>query len=85
MCLLKKSEVENDITEDVIEIDENQSIDNRVTTMQDRKSEEERFQKLNERKYPEASTNMKSKDMISEDKESNSSYVNEYDEFKMFF
>ena len=62
MCLMKESDIDNEISEGVIEIDENQSLTNSVTTIQQRNYEEERFQTFDERESP-----MKSEDMISED------------------
>ena len=63
VCLIKISNGSRDISEDVIEIDENQSITKRVITIQEKDSEDG-FQVLGERKSTEGLTNKKSENSL---------------------
>ena len=81
ICLIQRSDDNDAISEDVFEIDANQSIADSFITIQGQDSDEDVIQTLDERKSSKTLSNTKSNDIISEDKEYDSSNVNEHDNY----
>ena len=86
ICLKKKSDiadnVDHDISEDVIEIDEDLSINDEVKPIQADKPEEDGIEIIEEEIIADELMPLKSEVMVSLDNEGDLSNLNEHDEFE---